>query len=433
MKIALSLLLAAALLTTGVAGCTARPAAFVASAAPTEGDPARVPDPALATAINGFGFDLMRQNGQGVDRDDRENVVVSPLSIHAALTMTLNGAGGETAREMLSTLHLERLGLDAANASYADLLAALGELDSSADTTLTVANSLWPHVDFDIEADFVETNRRFFGAQLEPIDLTAPDAADIINAWIAEQTAGDITELIDQVPPATDLYLINAVHIDAAWDGPFDPNLTRDGDFHTGLFSKSLTVPFLNRTGTYRYSESTFGQAIRLPTKGGRLGVWVLVPTYWNHYKMLGLGLVDADVRLDEAIGSLDTDTWREITDAAEEREVALALPRFDLRYSTELREDLEAMGMSYAFSNAADFSDIAPSNDLFISRVLHETRFVVNEEGARASAATAVELARGDAALDQVTMTVNRPFLIAIEDEPSGALLFLGAIYDPR
>lgn len=434
MKNALALTLAVMLLATGVMGCASLPPVSMGAATPAQGDSHRTPDPALDVAINDFGFDLL---GRRIDSSGgggpRENVILSPLSIHTVLTMTLNGARGETAEEMVSVLHLGSLGLERANPAYADLLAALGELDSSTETTLTVANALWPDVEFELLSAFAETNRRFFGAQLEQIDLGAPEAADRMNSWVAEQTAGDITKLIDKVPPDAVLYLINAVRVEVAWAEPFNASLTRDGEFSNGR--KKFTVPFLNRTDTFRYSETDLGQAIRLPTTDGRLGVWVLAPSRADDNGR-HLGFIDDGALLDNTIASIDVAAWRDITEAAEERNVSLSLPRFDLRYRVKLKEDLEAMGMPTAFSDAADLYGIgmhASGLPLLIGDVVHETRFVLDEAGARASAATVVGVDVASAPVEPVTMTVDRPFLVAIEDEPTGTLLFLGAIYDPR
>lgn len=426
MRNALALALAVMLLATGVMGCTAPPPASMAAAMPAEGDPARTPDPALADAINDFGFDLLRQV-DGSSYEARQNVVVSPLSIHAALTMTLNGAEAETAEEMASALHLDSLGLEAANPAYADLLAALGALDSSTDTTLTVANSLWLNIGVDTEPDFAEANRRYFGAQVEQIDLGAPDAADRMNAWVAEQTRGDITELIDEesLDGMRVLYLINALHLDAAWEHPFDESSTRPGTFAVTYYEQ-VEVPFMHSVGTLAYAEHAGWQAVRLPFSDRRLATWLLLPITEidtsDYRRWLSYGIKRR----------LDSSTWRELTGSAEQRRGTLALPRFSSRYHADLTPALSAMGMPDASAGRVDFTGISRRNP-DIGRVVHETTMDVTESGIRASAATAVEMLSDSLAEQTFEMTLDRPFLIAIEDEPSGALLFLGAIHDPR
>jgi serpin B len=69
----------------------------------------------------------------------------------------------------------------------------------------------------------------------------------------------------------------------------------------------------------------------------------------------------------------------------------------------------------------------------LFIDQIMHKAMMAVDENGVEAAAATAVIMA-GETAIpaDPVPMVVNKPFVVAIVDEPTGALLFLGHIDDP-
>jgi serpin B len=93
--------------------------------------------------------------------------------------------------------------------------------------------------------------------------------------------------------------------------------------------------------------------------------------------------------------------------------EVDLSLPRFKYEYKRTLNDDLIALGMGVAFSDAADFSNISDQN-LMISRVLLQTFIEANEEGTEAAAATVVEMVL--TSLPRVTtVNVNRPFLYFI------------------
>ena len=56
-----------------------------------------------------------------------------------------------------------------------------------------------------------------------------------------------------------------------------------------------------------------------------------------------------------------------------------------------------------------------------------------VDEKGVEAAAATAVIMAGGTAEPPPpIPMVVDKPFVVAIIDEPTGSLLFLGHITDP-
>ena len=89
-------------------------------------------------------------------------------------------------------------------------------------------------------------------------------------------------------------------------------------------------------------------------------------------------------------------------------------------------------MGMPTAFeAGEADFSGITTEERLFISAVIHQANIDVDEAGTTAAAATAVVM-RSSAAPDPVTLTVDHPFLFALRDVPTGAVLFLGRVTDP-
>jgi serpin B len=65
---------------------------------------------------------------------------------------------------------------------------------------------------------------------------------------------------------------------------------------------------------------------------------------------------------------------------------------------------------------------------------VTHKTRLKLNEDGTQADVATRVtNPPPGTRPPARRKLICDRPFLIAIVDEPTGALLFLGEIQDPR
>ena len=69
----------------------------------------------------------------------------------------------------------------------------------------------------------------------------------------------------------------------------------------------------------------------------------------------------------------------------------------------------------------------------LLIDDVIHQANIDVDEKGTEAAAATAVVMRAGSAPADEpVTMRVDRPFLFALRDVPTGAVLFLGRVTDP-
>ncbi|MEO0073878.1 MAG: serpin family protein, partial [candidate division WOR-3 bacterium] len=159
----------------------------------------------LARASNRFGLQLLAQLAAA---QPQENVVISPFSIATALQMTLNGAAGETKVEMERTLELS--GMGEVNPRAAGLRQELTRAEPK--IKLTIANSLWAHQRFPIRKPFLETNRRYFAAQVTALDFARPDAVTRINRWVSENTNGLIRQIVTELDPAEVMLIINAVY-----------------------------------------------------------------------------------------------------------------------------------------------------------------------------------------------------------------------------
>src|SRR5262249_32012823 len=104
--------------------------------------------------------------------------------------------------------------------------------------SLRLATALWVHRDH----PFLPAFLRFVGARYGPCLGEADCERDptgscrLINRWVDERTAGRIPAILrpDQLPPATRLVLTSAVHFKHDWASRFDPESTRDDEFHTG-------------------------------------------------------------------------------------------------------------------------------------------------------------------------------------------------------
>jgi serpin B len=96
------------------------------------------------------------------------------------------------------------------------------------------------------------------------------------------------------------------------------------------------------------------------------------------------------------------------------------------------LVDPLTELGMTDAFTGAADFSGIDGTRDLLISDVLHKAWVSVDEAGTEAAATTAVIISLIATPGPPVVLTINRPFLFVIRDMPTGTILFVGRVLNP-
>jgi serpin B len=404
-----------------LAGCT--PAVIGVTLVP-DGRPLQTASQArpvgqLTTAIDDFGLELLKataaDGGGG-------NTIVSPVSVHAALSMTVNGATGETAQQMRDVLHVASIEPTATNQQWAALLAGLGSRSSA--QTLEIANALWARKDIAFKQPFIDADRDFFGARLTTLDFGKDDVAGAINGWVSKNTHGMIAKIVDQVPSNAILYLTNAVYFKGDWVTPFEHEATFKQTFNRAD-SSTVDVDMMHASEPLPYVENATLQATKLLYKGDDTAYYVLLPKP-------GVSLNAAEASLE---GTGFADLWKVMRSGAT-TEVVLGLPKLDAEFSTDLAKPLANMGMPRAFdADRAQFSGMATLDvPIYISRVLHKTKVKVDEKGTVAAAATSVEMSAGAVApvVAPARIICDRPYLFAIVDEKTGAMLFIGAINDP-
>lgn len=418
MIIALTLCLAAA--------CASDPGAAPPAGQPGDGQPTRgqsadraaiaaslSEDDArdLATRVNAFGFDLL---GELVGAGD-PNVVISPVSVATLLAMVLAGADGQTAADIAAALHLQD---PTVGSAHAGLLFTLTEPTEASDVTLDVANSLW--IDAPMEADYLERTRTVFDATAEEGDLGDQATADRIDEWVVEHTHGLIEGIAEDLGLPDDqavLALLNALYFQGTWTVQFDPDQTTDAAFTTGDGGEVTVAMMRHGDGTaerFGYADADGTQVLRLPYgESERFAMDVVLPPE-------GEDLADV-------VAGLDDDAWAALTAGLSPAEIQVSLPRLDLSYDADLEQALAALGMGVAFSGAADLTPMSPV-DPSLDTVAHATAIVVDESGTEAAAVTG-----GVAAVSAPPMfRADRPFLFAVTDTQTGAVLFLGAVENP-
>jgi serine protease inhibitor len=423
LSIAGALWVAAATL-AGCGGSTAGPdnpakspaAVLPAAVAKAKADNTEV-SPSIVVADNTFGLSALRTlQAQNSSR----SIAISPLSLSLALQVLYNGAAGDTQAAMTQTLQLGALTKQQMNDANAALQAALSSADPQVE--LKIANSLWLHLDHTtVVPSFTEMDQNYYGAMIG--DLAG--APDNVNAWVASETNG----LIPQVLPQDDYsrvpaVIANAVYFKGRWTSTFDPNSTRSAPF-TLNDGTSTSVHMMHQSSTFAYLRGPDFQMVRLPYGQGRMSMLILLPDPGN-----SLGTFLDHLTAD----GLDTSV-----DQMQVSYGSVALPRFTGQSNSNMRPVLDALGMGIAFNcpevlatgPSADFSALT-SEQVCVTRVAHNAWVEVDEIGTVAAAATTITIGTTSIPQQQFAMTVDHPFLYAIRDDDTGALLFIGTMLDP-
>jgi serpin B len=400
-----------------VAAMLGQPGCRPHAAAPPE--PAPPPPPVSAKLIDGHTdfafrlFDKLRQEQPGA------NVFVSPTSIALALAMTCNGAAGDTEKAMLQTLGCTAMALDTLNKEGEALLTGLRNPDPQVE--LSIANSIWAKQGVPFSPAFLEALKASYDAPATELDFSAPTAAPTINDWVKKATRGRIDGIVDPpIDPLMSCFLIDAVYFNGKWTDPFEERDTKPGDFNL-LDGATKRMKFMSRDEAHlAYLKGDGFQAIVLPYGRGRMSMLILLP--------------DEGAALEGLCARLSPKVWKDWLGRFGHIEVNLKLPRFRLEYESRLDDALSAMGMGIAFDpQRADFSRMSEVPQ-WISEVKHKTFVEVTEKGTEAAAATEVGMEMGAEMQPRiVTFVVDRPFLCAIRDHATGAILFLGAVSDPE
>jgi serpin B len=214
---------------------------------------------------------------------------------------------------------------------------------------------------------------------------------------------------------------VNAIYLKAPWLEPFPASDTKDAPF-TNADGTTVQVPMMRTQLSLLHAQGDGWQAVEIPYVGGSLAMTVVVPDAGR--------LAEIEGRL--ADGLMDT-----VVTTSGTKTVRLAMPRFDIETKVELARVMAALGMPTAFDpDRADFSAMvepaSPNADqrrLFIDLIVHQANITVDEKGTEAAAATAVVMRESSAPGSPVVVDLDRPFLYAVRDVPTGAILFLGRV----
>ncbi|WP_292728888.1 serpin family protein [Methanoculleus sp.] len=426
----ISLLLLASLIALGciAAGCTDLPETTSAESAPPGGqetpDNHMAPNSSVAAGNTRFAVDLYRQLANAPDSEGR-NLFFSPYSISSALAITCEGARGTTADEIGSVLHLPE-NETLRRAGFAGLDAILNSEDEN--YTLRTANALWAEETYPFLPDYVDVAARWYGANVTNLDFKSSSEASraTINRWVEERTEDRIRDLLPagSIDSLTRLVITNAIYFKGTWANEFDANETSEEEFRVGP-NETVLVPMMQRTdedAVYGYTETDTLQVLELPYAHG------------NGTELSMLVLLPKEDNLTAAEESLDAETVADLRESLVRERVRVFFPKFTLETAYSLPGTLGAMGMPTAFTDAADFSGMDGTQDLFISEVVHKAFVDVNEEGTEAAAATGVVMGVTSVRPnDTPVFRADHPFIFLILENDSGTVLFMGRVANPE
>ena len=337
------------------------------------------------------------------------NAVVSSASIGAAFAMLRAGATGETAAQIDEVLGFPSSGLGPAY----NFLTDRWTTPRDDGPELSIANALFFQDGLPLRPEFLDALARDFGVGVRTVDFTGA-AAEVINAWVREQTRDRIQGLFDRLAPSTQLVLANAIYLKATWVSQFTAESTFDRAFHRSV-GEPVDRPFMHQTAAFDFVREDGWSAVRLPYEGGDLSMWVLLPD-----------------EVGDPVALLSPSVLARVATLGSRQVVKLSLPKWDFETGVVLADVLPLMGMPMAFGSDAEFSGIADA-PLLVDDVIHRAVITVDEDGTEAAAVTgiAMQLAMAVPSPDAV-FEADHPFAFAVQHDATGSPLFEGVVGDP-
>lgn len=326
--------------------------------------------------------------------------------------MTANGANTTTKQTIFQAAGLSGAPVTALNAAYSSLI----QMYSSTSPTCmyNVSNSLWLSMQHNIDPTFAQQIAPRYFADVRNIDFRSPEAATALNLWVAQRTNGKITDAVRTLDPNSAMVLLNATYFRAAWQSKFSDQMTQPGVFNQS--GTAVNVQMMSQTSRFGFCPAEQFDAVSLPYQGP-VRMSIVVPN-------------TADLPLDALAAGISVEIWQQIRDylGSQLSYGRITMPKFNLKSYLSLREGLTRAGLGELFDpNRADLSGLTAGKPGFISQIDHAACLSADESGTESPPSpTPPPVSQ---AVMEFDMTVDKPFLLVIEDAQTGAFLYLGLI----
>lgn len=402
---------------TGAADPNQPPGQTMKGSAPRSTSPSTANLPTLYAENAEFSVRLLQELGAAAD-----NQLTSPWSLQVVMAQVEAGADGGT-----KTAITDAFGWSLADAELHEAFNAAGlavdahnrteSTEEEPAVALTSTNQIFVDVEYtDLGVPWLDTLSANYGTGVQVLDFAADPAgvAADINAWIAARTGDRIKDLITEPMVAnSEMMLVNALYFNASWSVPFSSSATADRGW-TLLDGSEVTVPSVSGGVVVSGGEGDGFFVANLPFSDEDLVLTLVLPD---------------EGRYAEVVGALDWATIQAVIDTEQVCDPCeVQLPKFEVESKPDVRGALEAMGMGPAFGGS--YTGIHP--DLTLTDVQQMGFAALDERGMEAAAATVAMFddSAGEAPFGPVI--VDRPFVWFVR-EADGAVLFAGAVVDPR
>lgn len=276
----------------------------------------------ITDSVNAFTCDLYRQ----LAKESQGNFIVSPYSISAVFAMVQMGAREKTAEELNRVFHFPP--------NLIQEFQHLRETLPYDPSTLNLANAMFYPQESPLREEYLATLQSSFQATPYPMGENLTKMLEEINAWVAAQTGGQITEILRELSSTTALVLANAIAFKGAWEIPFDASKTREAPFTT-LKGETKMVQMMTHTDAYGYAFGDTWQAVNLRYGGDKLAMTALLP---------------ANDRFEAVQSKFTFEVLTDFNKGLRRPKIILNIPRWETESAVNLIPSLQTMGIQTLF-----------------------------------------------------------------------------------
>nr|XP_033807052.1 serine protease inhibitor 2.1-like isoform X2 [Geotrypetes seraphini]XP_033807053.1 serine protease inhibitor 2.1-like isoform X2 [Geotrypetes seraphini]XP_033807054.1 serine protease inhibitor 2.1-like isoform X2 [Geotrypetes seraphini]XP_033807055.1 serine protease inhibitor 2.1-like isoform X2 [Geotrypetes seraphini]XP_033807056.1 serine protease inhibitor 2.1-like isoform X2 [Geotrypetes seraphini]XP_033807058.1 serine protease inhibitor 2.1-like isoform X2 [Geotrypetes seraphini] len=341
------------------------------------------------------------------------NILFSPVGIFTALSMLALGAKDETNIEIIETLGFNYSQHTDKEIHRCTQYMIQKLTEPISDLKLEMSNALFVSKEYKLLSVYMEEMHKYKADEFTTDFSNTVEATKQINEYVTEKIHGITGDIVSDLDPRTVILLVNCLFLQAQWEHTFNPDLTREGNFHVDE-NTDVKVPMMFQIGMLDiYNDDELNcTVVRLPYKGNA-SVLLVLPGIKN---------------MKEVEAALTQSTIKKWKSKLYKTNVALKFPKFILPSSLDLKPILMKMGMKKVFTDGADLTGLTGQPDLKVSTALHKAMIDVNETGTMAAAVTVVQIMPISVPR---SVGFDHPFIMLIFDH-KGTCLFMGKIVNP-
>lgn len=356
---------------------------------------------------------------------ETENRVFSPMNVYMALAMLAELTAGNSQQQILDLLAVkdsESLGQQTKLLWEAVYHGSSKYYDDKKNVSI-LANSVWLDDAVTYSQETMDILSENYYASVYQGDLGSRKTDNALRSWLNEQTGGLLKDTTSSLSlsPETVLALASTVYFQAKWTEKFSKVKNTTDVFHSPDGDRPVTYMNKKEMETYYYWGDSYG-AIALGLKNDSR-MWLILP---DEGKTVDDVLSEGQYL--EAIMNTDSEDRN-----SKYMKVNLSLPKFDIHSQPNLKDSLQALGVTDIFNlSASNFSAVTADTPVYIDRVAQAARVAIDEDGV--TAASYIVMINAGAAQppeEIIDFILNRPFLFVISSS-DGLPLFAGVVNQP-